>query len=109
MILSLHGTATAHGFLEYAVPAANVTFHGQPAEVRIWFTQSLEPAFCKIRVLDQDGKQVDKIDTHVDPIDPYLLRVSLFPLTPGSYRVAWRVVAVDSHASAGNYAFVVDR
>jgi methionine-rich copper-binding protein CopC len=35
------------------------------------------------------------------------LGVSLPPLAPGRYRVAWRAVSVDTHVTAGDYAFDV--
>ena len=38
-------------------------------EIRLWFTQRLEPAFSKVRVLDRGGKQVDRGDARVDATD----------------------------------------
>jgi copper resistance protein C len=101
------GAAFAHAFLDRALPAVGSTVHGPPAEVRLWFTQRLEPAFSTVRVLDRSGRQVDAKDKRVDRDDATLLRVSLPPLAPGTYRVVWRVVTPDSHASEGDYTFVV--
>jgi methionine-rich copper-binding protein CopC len=42
-----------------------------------------------MRVLDADGKQVDKGDAHVDPKDQTLLAVNLPLLKAGTYKVVW--------------------
>ncbi len=80
-----------------------------PVEVRIWFTQEIEPAFSTVKVLDAEGHEVDRHDTQVDPRDATLLHVSLGALGPGKYRVIWRVVSVDTHVSEGDYEFQVGR
>ena len=35
------------------------------------------------------------------------LRVSLKALPPGSYKVIWRVLSVDTHRTEGNFTFRV--
>lgn len=89
------------------MPAVGSTVHGTPSEVRLWFSQELEPAFSTVRVLDQNGKQVDKMDKQVDRANPVLLRVSIPPLPPGTYHVVWRVLSVDTHVTDGDYRFEV--
>lgn len=99
--------ALAHAFLDHASPAVGSTIHGPPAQVRIWFTQELEPAYSAIQVLDSTGKQVDKGDKHLNPKDPTMLEVSTPDLPPGKYRVIWRVLSVDTHTTEGNFTFTV--
>src|SRR5205823_4109614 len=50
----------AHAFLDHAAPSVGSTVRGSPAEVRVWFTEALEPAFSTLRVLDQAGAPVDQ-------------------------------------------------
>jgi len=109
LVLLLMGAAGAgaHAFLDRADPRAGSTVKVAPAQVRIWFTESLEPAFSTVRVLDQAGRQVDKGDSQVDPTNLRLLRVSLPPLPPGTYKVIWRVLSVDSHVTEGDFTFRV--
>ena len=97
----------AHGMLERATPAAGSTVHGSPAEVKLLFSQALEPAFSTLRVLDASGKQVDRQDQTVDAADARELRVSLQPLAPGAYRVIWRVLSRDGHVTQGELSFTV--
>jgi copper resistance protein C len=97
--------AGAHAFLDHATPAVGSAIHGSPAQVRLWFTQELEPAFSTVQVQDRDGRRVDKKDKQVDPTNPALLQVSLPQLAPGRYRVVWRALSVDTHVSEGDFTF----
>jgi methionine-rich copper-binding protein CopC len=100
--------AHAHAFLDHAEPRVGSTVHPPPAELKLWFTQELEPAFSTATVLDAAGKRVDKADTRVDSADPSLLRVSLESLAPGVYKVIWRAVSVDTHVTEGDFVFRVE-
>jgi len=104
MFVSLAG---AHAFLDHATPAVGSAVRASPVQVKLWFTQKLEPAFSSVQVLDRSGKQVDKGDSQVDRADATLLRVSLPQLAPGAYRVTWRVLSVDSHVTEGDFTFNV--
>lgn len=99
--------ATAHAFLDHASPRVGSVVQTAPAEVKLWFTEKLEPAFSTLRVVDGNGKQVDRKDKQMDPKDPSAMRVSLPPLPPGTYRVYWRVISADTHATEGDFSFVV--
>lgn len=105
--LALPAGTLAHAFLDRAVPAVGSTVHGRPAEVRLRFSQPLEPAFSTVRVLDAGGKQVDRMDKQLDRGDASVLKVSLPPLAPGVYRVQWRVLSVDTHITEGDFTFEV--
>jgi methionine-rich copper-binding protein CopC len=100
-------SALAHAFLDHALPAVGSTVHESPHEIRLWFTQRLEPAFSKARVLDKAGKRVDLGDSHVDAADPTIVATTVSSLAPGTYRVVWRVVSVDTHVTEGDFTFEV--
>jgi hypothetical protein len=99
----------AHAFLREAEPGVGSTVQTSPNEVRIRFTENIEPAFSSIQVFDASGKEVDKRDVHLDHSDQALLHVSLPRLGAGIYKVVWRVVSVDTHATNGNFTFRVTR
>ena len=101
--------ASAHAFLDHASPAVGSTVHAPPQQVRLWFTQEIEPSFSAAQVLDASGKRVDQGDARVDGSDPTLITVSVPPLAPGRYKVTWRVLSVDTHATEGDYSFDVAR
>jgi copper resistance protein C len=99
--------AGAHAFLDHATPAVGSTVRAPPARVRLWFTQSLEPTFSTIRVVDKSNQRVDRDDAKVDSSDARILQVSVPVLAPGRYRVVWRVLSVDTHVSEGDFTFDV--
>jgi copper resistance protein C len=110
LILAVESTRLeAHAFLQRAEPSVGSTVQTSPNEVRIRFTESIEPAFSSIQVFDASGKEVDKRDVHLDRSDHALLHVSLPPLGAGTYKVVWRVVSVDTHVTNGNFTFRVVR
>ena len=106
-VLLVAAGAGAHAFLNRTDPRVGSTVKTSPTHVRIWFTERLEPAFSSVRVLDAAGQRVDKGDSQVDPSNLALLRVSLPPLPPGTYKVIWRVLSVDSHITEGDFTFRV--
>ncbi len=99
--------AWAHAFLDHAEPKVGSTATFAPTEIKVWFTQELEPAFSSLEVADAQGKQVDKKDTKLDEKTKLLLTVSVPPLPPGTYTVAWHVVSVDTHKTQGHFEFTI--
>lgn len=104
-LLSLASAAAAHGVLERTEPRGGTTVKTAPAQVRLQFTGAIEPAYSHVRVLDGGGRRVDLGDSRVDPDNRALLRVSLPALPAGRYKVAWRVLSVDSHVTEGDFTF----
>ena len=95
----------AHAFVDHAEPAVGSQIHSAPAQVKIWFTEKLEPALSKIQIFDPPGREVDRRDVKIDPSNAALLTVSLPELKPGKYKVVWRAVSVDTHVTTGNFTF----
>ncbi|HXZ21883.1 MAG TPA: copper resistance protein CopC [Pseudolabrys sp.] len=97
--------AAAHAFLDHASPRVGNTVSA-PREVMLWFTQKLEPAFSSIEVQNEQGASVTAGKATVIG-DRNQMRVSLKPLSPGTYKVIWRVLSVDTHRTEGNFNFRV--
>ncbi len=98
-------SAAAHGVLERTEPRGGTTVKTAPAQVRLRFTGAIEPAYSEVRVLDGGGRRVDLGDSRVDADNRALLRVSLPALPAGRYKVAGRVLSVDSHVTQGDVTF----
>ena len=111
LLIALTGVARveAHAFLRDAEPGVGSTVQASPNDVRIRFTENIEPAFSSIQVFDASGKEVDKHDVHLDRSDRAMLHVSLPRLGAGIYKVVWRVVSVDTHVTNGNFTFRISR
>jgi copper resistance protein C len=99
----------AHAFLQRSEPSVGGTAQTSPSEVRIWFTENIEPRFSTIQVFDASGKEVDKRDVHLDGSNHALLHLSLPALKAGTYKVVWRVVSVDTHVTNGSFTFRIVR
>ena len=106
-LVAFGSSAHAHAFLDHASPAVGSTVHGPPPAIRIWFTQEIEPAFSTLKVLDPKGVVIAASDKAVDPSDRTLLRLPVPSLAPGTYRVVWRVLSIDSHVTEGDFTFEV--
>ena len=99
--------ADAHAHLDHATPAVNSTVTPAPKEVVLWFTEKLEPAFSTIEVHDAKGAAVQIGKAQLDRSDRTQLRVALRALPPGTYKVIWHVLSVDTHRTQGNFSFRV--
>jgi hypothetical protein len=104
---ALAARAEAHAFLDHAEPKVGSRVSEPPTEVKAWFTQQLEPDFSSLQVLDGQGNQIDKKDSHIDAKDKTLLIVSVPALQDGQYKVVWSVVSVDTHHTHGDFKFTV--
>ena len=98
-------TAQAHALLDHAEPRVGNTVAQLPAEVTLWFTENIEPAFSTITVANVAG---ERIDTGNIRVNGRQMSISLRGGGAGSYRVNWRVLSVDSHKSEGNFSFQVE-
>lgn len=94
--------------LQRAEPRAESKLKRAPDEVKLHFTERLEPAYSSLRVLDARGLQVDRRDSRVDRANPSLLRATLPPLPPGTYKVLWRVVSIDADITEGTFTFRIE-
>ena len=107
LLAAASAAAWPHAFLDHSDPRVGSTVSVAPAELRLWFTQDVEPAFSTIEVLDASGKRVDGGQVEADPQDRTVLRVALQKLQTGTYTVNWRSVSVDTHPSQGRFTFRV--
>jgi methionine-rich copper-binding protein CopC len=96
--------AQAHAFLDHAEPRVGSTVPAAPRELALFFTQNLEPAFSSVEVSDAHG---ERVDLGKPKISASTMRVGLKQLPPGTYRVRWQVLSVDTHTSEGNFTFHV--
>jgi len=101
----LPAAASAHAFLDHANPKVGSTVATAPKELRLWFTEKLEPAFSTAEVRNAQGTVVSgKAQAGGDGTE---LRVPLKALANGTYSVSWRVLSVDTHRTQGSFTFRV--
>ena len=94
--------------LQRAEPRVESRLKRSPEEVKLFFTERLEPAYSSVRVVNDRGEQVDRRDGRVDRANPALLRATLPSLPPGTYQVLWRVLSIDADVTEGGFTFRVE-
>jgi methionine-rich copper-binding protein CopC len=107
LVFFWEGRAAAHAFLDRAEPPVEGTLQHAPAEIRLHFNESVEPALSSIRLLKADGAAIKLGEVSVDDAEHAVLKASVPPLLPGVYRVVWRAVSTDTHITEGDYTFTV--
>ncbi|HEX4408721.1 MAG TPA: copper resistance CopC family protein [Xanthobacteraceae bacterium] len=103
-LLAASVAAEAHAMLDHATPLVGSTVPTAPHEVALTFTQNLEAAFSTIEVTDGGGSRVDQGKTQVSGNS---MRIGLKALTPGTYKVHWHALSVDTHSTQGTFSFQV--
>jgi|SRR5579863_8225823 len=97
----------AHAFLDHSDPAVGSTVPTSPAEMHLWFTQELEPAFSWATITDKSGATVNDGAATIDANNKSELDVKLKPLHAGTYTVKWHALSVDTHTTEGDFTFEV--
>src|ERR1700722_13388175 len=104
LTVMLGAPAEAHAFLDHAVPRVGSTVPTAPRQLSLSFTQNLEPAFSSVEVSDAKGARVDLGKPW---ISSSVMRIEVKQLSPGTYRVRWHVLSVDTHTTEGSFIFNV--
>src|SRR5262249_59876684 len=84
--------AQAHAYLDHASPLVGSTVKTSPSEVRMWFSQPLEPKFTSAQLRSSSGAVV--ATGGVDAADPKQIVIPVNALPAGSYKDFWKVLAV---------------
>jgi methionine-rich copper-binding protein CopC len=107
LLLGGAGAALAHAFLSHALPAVGDSVKTAPAKLELWFSEAVEPSFSSVTLTDGAGQAVALGPLTADPGDKAHLEAALPSLAPGTYKVSWQVVSVDTHRTSGSFSFTV--
>ncbi len=99
--------AHAHAKVESAEPKADSELSQPPKEIRLHFSDTLEPAFTKIVLLDAKNVAIKLPKAVVDKADAKTVSTPLPVLRAGQYLVRWSTMTRDSHKVKGEYRFRV--
>ncbi len=105
--LTLPAAAWAHAALLRTVPEASRTVNAVPPEVRLTYSEPVEPRFAIVSVTDASGRQVTDGQPAVAPGSPQTLVTPLQGVPEGWYLVFWRVISADGHPVRGAFTFAV--
>ena len=107
LILSGIPAASAHAFLDHASPAVGSTVQHARRQATLWFTEPIEPAFSGVAVRNDRGANVARGSAHLGHGNRTELQIGLKRLPPGTYKVHWHVLSVDTHKTQGSFSFTV--
>ena len=100
--------AVAQAFLNQAVPPVGGTVSASPPEIRLYFSEAIEPRFSGIELTSLDGRPVKTGPSTVDPRDQMQFVLPVEPALPsGRYKITWHVVSVDTHPTQGDFTFEI--
>ena len=106
-LLLAAGSALAHPSVAGSTPKNGESLLIAPREMRITFSEPIEAAFTKVKLVDATGKDIGGEQTRADPADPKSVYVELPALRAGAYRARWSVLGRDGHRVKGELTFSV--
>lgn len=106
--LGVPAPARAHAVLVDSSPRDGAVLEAAPDEATLRFNSRIEKRLTRVGLEDAAGRSlpVERVERAGEP--PDLLTVRLPALAAGSYRLTYRVLAVDGHATPGLVRFTVD-
>jgi copper resistance protein C len=106
LLLGSTGEGSAHARLVSASPAQDQMAMPPPTELRLKFSEAIEPKFTKVKLTGPDGKVIKTGPVRVDAADKTTIIVPFTaPLPDGKYTVEWQAVSADTHKVKGTYSF----
>ena len=99
--------ALAHAFLDHASPAVGSTVSTPPQQIRLTFTQEIEPAFSRAGIATAQGQPIQTGPATVDRSNKAQLVLPVPRLGPGRYRITWHIVTVDTHPTEDAFEFEI--
>src|SRR5579884_1712581 len=79
LALALPLVASAHAILLRSDPAKDSVLQQAPSQVRMWFSEDLNPVLTTAVVINAASQRVDNNDAHISPNDPREMDVTLHP------------------------------
>jgi methionine-rich copper-binding protein CopC len=107
VLAMMTGEAAAHAMLERAEPAVGSTVRTAPTEIRLHFSERIEPALSAVELRDAKGRRVETGALRSEGDGTVLVVPLAAPLAPGRYKVIWRVLSVDTHVTHGDFSITV--
>jgi copper transport protein len=99
-------TSFGHAFVINSSPSQSQSISKSPQQVNVFFSEPVDLRFSHLKVLDSNGKQVDKGDVHHLQNDESSLTVSLPLLKDGTYTVSTNVLSqTDGHVTDNAFVF----
>lgn len=105
-----NGTASAHAQLQRSSPPFGAVLTSAPSEVEMEFTETIDPSFSTIQLVDSKNVVIVKGPAVMVPGNLYAMRLPLPPLPDGIYSAVWKARSTqDGHVTNGSVSFSVGK
>lgn len=105
LMACLGGVASSHAYVARSTPGDGETLLRAPKQVKVWFTESIEPKLTTLKLVDAQGKAVSGTTQALEGDSVLILHLP--SLASGAYTVQWQVLSTDSHVTKGTISFTV--
>lgn len=105
LVLCLPYSVSAHAYMERSTPLKDAELQESPTEIRIKFTEKIDPELSEVTLENADGSS---IQGELSSEDSLWLIYNIPKLSKGIYKVKWQVLSVDTHVTEGSFQFSVD-
>ena len=108
LILLFPGLALAHLALTGSTPAEGAHLGAAPREIRLTFSEEVEAAVARVRLLGANGGEVatSAVRQAADSAQVIVADIT-GALEAGTYSVEWQVIGQDGHPVRGTIPFVI--
>jgi copper transport protein len=97
-----------HAFVTSSSPSSSQSLASSPPRLDVFFSEPVDLKYSKLKILDENGKQVDTQELHYLNGDQSALSVMLPPLKDGVYTVSTTVLSqTDGHVTENAFVFAV--
>jgi copper transport protein len=107
MFLLIPAIGYSHVGVVESSPPVDGTVASSPEMITVNFGGSIEPAFSKIEVFDPKGEKVSAKCRFLEE-DSVIESDLQENLSPGVYKVKWKVMSLDGHTLKGEYIFTIE-
>jgi methionine-rich copper-binding protein CopC len=106
LLIMFPTAVSAHVHLRQCSPKQGALVTATPGKVSITFSNSVEPLFSRLSVIDSSGKTVSGKTQFLK--DNSVMETELGKnLAAGRYTVKWKCVSLDGHKETGSYTFTI--
>lgn len=107
-LMALPEMTSAHAYLKQSNPSVNTKLETPLKNIRLEFSESIQPAFHTIELFDESGNIVEVDDSFIpDGEETTLVSKVQHELSEGAYTIKWRVVSSDGHPIEGTIPFII--
>ena len=106
LLIMFPTAVSAHVHMRESSPKQGAVVTAPPGRVSITFSNSVEPTFSTVIVIDSSGTTVSRKTQFFE--DNTVMETELLKnLAPGKYTVKWKCVSPDGHKQTGSYTFTI--